>query len=784
MTVDKIYIAAFGGLKDYTLELHDGLNVVFGENENGKSTVAAFLKMMFYGSGKARQNLSKSPRQKYTPWSGDAMGGRVYFTHGGKRYCLERAFKKSDATDKVTLLDLDLGTSQTADAAVGQQFLGLSAAAFERSVFLDGTGAPERDESADGELNGRLSNLAVTGSETTSYTTVAERLQKAATALCSPRKVGAYDKNVALLAETEKRLEAANAAAKHRQDLENDLEKLKKRLIEIKKECDGLKTQLDREQDMRQSAKLREYLDTKAQLDAVNADLHLADGTPLNSQLITEIQLHEGNYAKRLQRLNDKKADIAPLAQSIALCEQQDGLPLEDQAAALRTQIEDLQAVARETENALHETENKIQDAERQKDAAAQRKKMPWAMLIPLLLLCTGAAAAGAVLHTAILFALAAVFATGAVLCLCLRPADKKGIAEAAQAADKLQAHRQMLLTKQADEKSRLDVLAEQQKQLEIALGTNAALLAEKKETLAAMTTQLSTLEAEVDAAAAGLTALLQRIEPAATVETVRELLTELSQRTEVQKSLKTRLKYLADDLGGISYEDAAQKLQALSGGTHETVDFDALKAQLEAKTQEGQQVYGDFQAAQNELKHAVADSENPEHIRREMADLQQTVTAQKEYHECATLCLQVLEESFAEVRRGYGSVLEQRTKEIFADITNGRYRAVGVSKDLALSAERSDVFGNYSADYFSAGTGDQLYFSLRLALSELMSDAEPLPVFLDDVFGQYDDRRAARAMAFLNGYAARSQVLLFTCHQSICTAAKELGCEIKPFAQ
>ena len=47
MKLNKIYISAFGGLKDFTLNLNDGLNVIFGNNEDGKTTVATFIKCMF-----------------------------------------------------------------------------------------------------------------------------------------------------------------------------------------------------------------------------------------------------------------------------------------------------------------------------------------------------------------------------------------------------------------------------------------------------------------------------------------------------------------------------------------------------------------------------------------------------------------------------------------------------------------------------------------------------------------------------------------------------------------
>ena len=59
MKLNKIYISAFGGLKDFTLNLNDGLNVIFGNNEDGKTTVATFIKCMFYGTGTKKANLAE-----------------------------------------------------------------------------------------------------------------------------------------------------------------------------------------------------------------------------------------------------------------------------------------------------------------------------------------------------------------------------------------------------------------------------------------------------------------------------------------------------------------------------------------------------------------------------------------------------------------------------------------------------------------------------------------------------------------------------------------------------
>ena len=78
MKINKIYISAFGGLKDFTLELNDGLNVIYGNNEDGKSTVFAFIKAMFFGTGRNTKALSDSIRLKYTPWDGSTMAGRIF----------------------------------------------------------------------------------------------------------------------------------------------------------------------------------------------------------------------------------------------------------------------------------------------------------------------------------------------------------------------------------------------------------------------------------------------------------------------------------------------------------------------------------------------------------------------------------------------------------------------------------------------------------------------------------------------------------------------------------
>jgi len=64
--------------------------------------------------------------------------------------------------------------------------------------------------------------------------------------------------------------------------------------------------------------------------------------------------------------------------------------------------------------------------------------------------------------------------------------------------------------------------------------------------------------------------------------------------------------------------------------------------------------------------------------------------------------------------------------------------------------------------------------------VASLISNETPLPIFLDDVLAQYDDKRCKMALTFLKEFSSNSQVTLFTCHNSTYETAKILGAECK----
>ena len=132
----------------------------------------------------------------------------------------------------------------------------------------------------------------------------------------------------------------------------------------------------------------------------------------------------------------------------------------------------------------------------------------------------------------------------------------------------------------------------------------------------------------------------------------------------------------------------------------------------------------------------------------------------------CRALAL--AEEQLKEAAKLSGDGMERRISgrmsEIFARITDGRYRSVeaGRSKN-GFRITVWDGQRRIPAERLSRGTLEQIYFALRMAAADVLLE-EPFPVILDDVFAFYDDKRLGSVLQWLG--SGREQVILLTCQR------------------
>ena len=121
MVIRRLKIKNFGKIRDKDMELSPGINVLYGENESGKTTTHTIIRSMFYGvrrlRGKAALNDTYT---KYEPWENPAeYGGIMWFTSKGKKYRLTRNFYKEKklgellCEDDGSLVDAEQGALGT-----------------------------------------------------------------------------------------------------------------------------------------------------------------------------------------------------------------------------------------------------------------------------------------------------------------------------------------------------------------------------------------------------------------------------------------------------------------------------------------------------------------------------------------------------------------------------------------------------------------------------------------------------------------------------------------------
>ena len=173
MKLLRCHVENFGILSDFDLTFTEGLNVLCRENGFGKSTLAAFLKAMFYGLPKTRAKASE--RKRYDPWQGGKYGGFLEFEYRGNQYRVTRYFGKKE--DSFSLTDLTNRAESTAfSEKLGEELFQLDGDSFARSTFVPQLS--DREITATTSIRAKLTNLVEDTNDLNNYDTAMKQLQE------------------------------------------------------------------------------------------------------------------------------------------------------------------------------------------------------------------------------------------------------------------------------------------------------------------------------------------------------------------------------------------------------------------------------------------------------------------------------------------------------------------------------------------------------------------------------------------------------------------------------
>lgn len=159
----ELQIKGFGKFHDRTISFQDGINVVYGKNEAGKSTLHTFIRGMLFGIQPQRGRASKNDLyNKYEPWENSGTyEGSLRLEHGEHIYRIERRFQKN--RKELTIVDETLGKELEPTKALMDELLsGLSETAYNNTISI-GQLKSATDEGMVSELKNYIANMNTSG---------------------------------------------------------------------------------------------------------------------------------------------------------------------------------------------------------------------------------------------------------------------------------------------------------------------------------------------------------------------------------------------------------------------------------------------------------------------------------------------------------------------------------------------------------------------------------------------------------------------------------------------
>lgn len=198
---------------------------------------------------------------------------------------------------------------------------------------------------------------------------------------------------------------------------------------------------------------------------------------------------------------------------------------------------------------------------------------------------------------------------------------------------------------------------------------------------------------------------------------------------------------------------------------TLETPDADAARLeQRRAFLQETARGIADkLAAAEREEITLMARAADPAVLLAQKNEITEALFAARNRLAAIKMASEALREADVTLRGSVMPTLAEKASALFERLTGGAWKRLHVSDRFAISVETPQ--GSVPLSHFSAGCRDAAYFSLRVALTGIMT-SEPLPLLLDEVTARLDDTRAAQLLLLLRELcAAGEQCMLFTCH-------------------
>lgn len=743
MTIRRIHIAAFGPLRDFDCELFSGMNIIRGDNESGKTSLAMFIKFIFYGLSGRSTDGAPSERKKYVSWDTGTADGYIIVSHEGREYRIERSLvavsragsDKESFRESLSVTDRETGGRvPELEESPGLELFGINEQVFVNTVFSGQNGRSRIDGS---ETATAVENLLFSADENINVKKAAEKLDKFRRILQHKKGNGGEIPELNnKRAELKARFETASTVATEIIALEAAVSTGRAAVAELEKSISS------NDHSLKYYEAETMCLEGEAAVQA-EKDAATAEGA-LRSALSLCIEYNKLEEGRRLAAaIEGERHSTAEFSERAA--------ELEVGAAAL----EDPDSP--EDPTALLEEFRKC---------SSTAKKLTGAAVTPLVFSIITGLLAGA-LYIAknqlflIVLAIAALLLVFSGIFFTLK---FRKIGRMKQICD--------IFDTDSEEDIEVEVnyrLSKQKEAAEMSHKAESARMSmeQSRDRSEALETEAEILAASFEDCCKGDTDLPEERD---ILKRLRRILSLAEQRKTEADEKKAEFEAAAAVASAkrkmIPRDKLALASEYLRSVSHpQTVienedEAEALRRKLSFDQAKLEAVLKKLHAAEVELAGKRAASDDPAKLWEELSETKATLNRLGLRHDASVLAAETLAEASENMRRGIIPKVVRRASSLFTDATEGRYDSLGSGNEFRLSA----VIDGHTRDSraLSAGTEDLAYICLRIALaSELLGDKRP-PLIFDESLAFMDPERseAAKEALAMSGH----QVLLFTC--------------------
>lgn len=325
MKLKKCYVSSFGKIKDFTYDFNDTLNSIKEENGWGKSTLATFIKAVFYGLNDSKRSVAENERLKFKPWnSTERFGGYIEFEWGGQDFKIERFFGNKESEDTIRLFDLKTGKIHENPKDIGKRIFEI-----DEDGFLSTTYFSQKDFQikSNTSLTAKFNSTCDMGDN--------EAFDKALSRLEEKAKTYKYRGDKGLISDTKRQIFEINDKIEEANKALLTVNTLKVGCNALEKETKDIKSRIDAllEQEKRAS---------KAEADAVRKEQY--------AKLLNEKNLLQEQKEKSEEVLNGHLASSKEVEAYIACNSEMENISIREK---------DLSSDINQLENSLSPTKKK-----------------------------------------------------------------------------------------------------------------------------------------------------------------------------------------------------------------------------------------------------------------------------------------------------------------------------------------------------------------------------------------------------------------------------------------